>query len=130
LLARIAGERGRLGQAPLQIDRALVQAARGLAQRVRSKRFSGPVAPAGEAPSARALRAGVRLAPYTEDFLGARSPDDAWESILDSPLARKHLLEPGATRIGLGVAELPGREGEVPLRLLVAAATRDPTSPS
>lgn len=93
------------GLSTLKRDAELDGIAQPYAQRMASENFFAHVAPDGQDLKARLRGAGYHFASAGENLGLASGPLAAHFSIEHSPGHRKNLLEPGYTRLGLGVAK-------------------------
>lgn len=104
LLARARHDRT---VAPLADDPRLARAAEIHAQAVCSALLAAHVLPGGTTPEARARQAGYP-GPIAENIAIAASVPRAHRNLLASPSHRRNLLDPLATRVGIGLASAPG----------------------
>lgn len=93
------------GFSTLKRDAELDAVAQPYAQRMATENFFAHVAPDGQDLKARLRGAGYHFASAGENLGLASGPLAAHFSIEHSPGHRKNLLEPGYTRLGLGVAK-------------------------
>jgi uncharacterized protein YkwD len=97
--------RAEAGLAPLEYDDALAAVGRGHSADMRANRFFAHVSPTQGDLTDRMTRAGIKGRRFTENI--AANPDlgSAHRGLMDSPGHRKNILDPEATRLGVGIVQ-------------------------
>ncbi len=95
--------RAEAGLAPLEYDDALAAVARGHSADMRANRFFAHVSPTHGDLTDRMKRAGIKGRRFTENIAANADLGSAHRGLMDSPGHRKNILDPEATRLGVGI---------------------------
>jgi len=112
LLELVNRDRQSAGLPELEIDPALTEMARAHSQDMSAHQFFAHVSPRTGRLVERAETAGLRFSRLAENIAVHRSVEEAEAALLRSPGHRKNLLDPGFTRIGIGVVFAAEPQGE------------------
>lgn len=104
LLERMNQVRVANGFAPLLLDRALCRAAQRHAEDMNRRNYFGHDSPEAT-PVMRLRSAKIEFTRAAENIAEASSPDDAHETLMDSPGHRKNVVDRSLERVGIGVVE-------------------------
>jgi uncharacterized protein YkwD len=116
----ISGYRKNNGRGPVTIDPVLTQIAKAHATEMAQKTKVGHDVGSGNL-DARAKKAGYAYARISENVAGGyQTLAEAFSGWRDSPDHKKNMLMPGATRIGIAVAQAPGYKYKVFWAMVVA----------
>lgn len=100
------------GLPPLVLDPELSLVARKHCQDMAEHHFVAHVSPRSGGPSDRVKRAGIKSAMVSENLAQASSPQEAEQSLLNSPGHRANLLDKQPTHVGIGVVEVVNVAGQ------------------
>jgi len=103
MLALINKARRGAGLAPLTFDGELAAVARGHSRDMVRNRFFGHISPRRGDLTARMKRAGLHAYAFTENLAQNRTVEGAHKGLMDSPGHRKNILDPRASRVGIGI---------------------------
>lgn len=95
--------RAEAGLPALVYDDALAGVARGHSADMRDNRFFAHVSPTRGDLSDRMARAGVKARRFTENIASNADLGAAHRGLMESPGHRKNILDPDATRLGVGI---------------------------
>jgi uncharacterized protein YkwD len=104
VLEAVCGARARRGLAPLEPDAALSAVARRHAQAMREAGTVAHALPGEPGPAERLTRAHIAFRRVYENVAAASSALEAHQAAEESPAHLRNLLEPGARRLGVGIA--------------------------
>lgn len=105
MLVLVNEERKKQGLAPLILDPAIRVVARAHSQDMWERGYFSHVNPDGKDAADRMSRAGVEFTLAGENLALAPTVDLAHQGLMDSPGHRRNILEPGFSRVGIGVID-------------------------
>lgn len=99
--------RGAAGLAQLSYDPALAGVARGHSGDMLSHDYIAHISPTTGSPGDRVAKAGIAVTRLEENIGTSGSPEELHHGLMRSPGHRSAILDPSATRVGIGVAVPP-----------------------
>jgi len=103
MLALINRARRKAALAPLKFDGDLAAVARSHSRDMARNRFFAHISPWNGDLAARMKRAGLHAYAFTENLAQNRTVEGAHKGLMDSPGHRKNILDPRASRVGIGI---------------------------
>ncbi len=95
-------DRAQFGVAPLALDANLSAVARAHSSDMREHHYIGHISPTSGNAGERLRRAHIEAAVVLENIAREHTPAEVERGLMDSPGHRKNLLDPNATRLGVG----------------------------